>query len=180
MGVLACVALSRAYAAPVTLAVDPAASRIDISVKATVDSFVATLSVYKASVQVDSVTGGVGSAELSFRFSDVKTGNEKRDKEMLTWEQSDTFPEGRFRLVSLVAEGQGRFSAKGSLTLHGQSQDLTFPVTIDKAGAGLVVAGEATLDTRTFGLPIIKKFGLLKVDPLVVVRFHLVGMPTGT
>jgi iron complex transport system substrate-binding protein len=35
--------------------------------------------------------------------------------------------------------------------------------------------GDASLDTREFGLPVIRLFGLLKVDPVVRVRFHLQG-----
>jgi hypothetical protein len=31
------------------------------------------------------------------------------------------------------------------------------------------------VDTRDYGLPIIRVFGLLKVDPLVHVQFHLEG-----
>ena len=172
-------ALSVMQAAPVALSVTTSASRIEISVKATVDSFVGSLSAYEVAVQVDPQSQVVSSATFAFHFSDVRTGNEKRDKEMLAWEEVGKFPDGRFELTSLSPEGQGKYSAKGQMTLHGQTREVSFPVTIAQSGAGFTIDGDATLDTRQYGLPVIKKFALLKVDPLVVVHFHLVGTAVG-
>ncbi len=163
----------RAAEGPV--AIDRAASRVEISVKATVDSFVARLVNYEAAITADPATGRVGAARFAFHFADVKTGNDKRDREMNEWQQTDHFPDGAFTLASLADQGGGKSLVKGTLTLHGVTRPIEFTATLHQEARALTVDGEAVVDTRLFGLPVIRKFALLKVDPLVVVHFHLVG-----
>ena len=164
-----------ASAAEQALSVDKANSRVDIAVKATVDSFVAKLTDYAPSIQLNSELGTVTAAKISFHFADIRTGNEKRDHEMNVWQETDKFPDGNFTLGKLTMDSAHKVSAHGSLVLHGVTHELQFPVTLSRSGSGMTVDGEAELDTRWFGLPVIRKFGLLKVDPIVVVRFHLTG-----
>ena len=54
-----------------------------------------------------------------------------------------------------------------------------FPIAVTSDGRLLAIDGEAVLDTREFGLPVIRLLGLLKVDPQVAVRFHLQGTRGG-
>ena len=162
-----------------TLTVDKTGSHVDIAVKATVDSFVAKLTDYAPSIQIDPATGAVTGAKVSFHFADVKTGNEKRDREMNAWQQTDQFPEGNFTLSALTPGTEHKFTAQGSLTLHGVVHDVAFPVTITRMGTATNVEGEAEVDTRWFGLPVIRKYAFLKVDPVVVVHFHLSGVTAG-
>lgn len=162
-------------AAEALLAIDGANSRVDIAVKATADSFVGKLTGYIATITVERDTGAVTAAKVAFHFSDVKTGNEKRDREMNEWQQTKKFPDGDFTLDSLTTVSSGKFTVRGRLTLHGSTHELLFPATITRDGANVMVDGEAVVDTRIFGLPVIRKFAILKVDPLVVVRFHLAG-----
>lgn len=165
----------RLAAADAPLIVDKASSRIEIVVKATADSFVGRLADYTATGTVDPATCRVTAAQIGFNFADVKTGNEKRDAEMHLWQQTAQFPKGSFSLTSLEPAAAGKFTAHGTLVLHGVSHELVFPVTVIRDGAALSVDGEAEVDTRDFGLPLIRKFVVLKVDPIVGVRFHLAG-----
>jgi polyisoprenoid-binding protein YceI len=166
---------ARLPAAEQTVQVDKTASHIDLAVKATGDAFTGKLADFAPSVTLDSATGRITAAKISFHFNDVKTGNEKRDREMHVWQQTDKFPDGDFTLGALTASADGKISAQGTLTLHGVTLPLTFPVAIARAGAGVTVEGDAVVDTRAYGLPIIRKFGVLKVDPLVGVHVHLAG-----
>lgn len=161
-------------AADRTLVLDPVQSRVEIGVKATVDSFTGKLAQPAAVVSL-APDGSVATARLAFKFRDILTGKEKRDRAMHDWQQSDTFPDGEFVLVSLAATAPGQFNARGRLTFHGVTRELVFPVTIALDQAVYAIDGEAVVDTREFGLPIIRMLGLLKVDPLVRVRFHLQG-----
>ncbi len=161
-------------AADRTLLLDPVQSRVEIVVKATVDSFTGKLSQPQAVVTL-APDGSVATARLTFKFRDILTGKEKRDRAMHDWQQSDAFPDGEFVLAALTAAAPGQFNARGRLTFHGVTRELTFPVTIATDHAVYAVDGEAVVDTREFGLPIIRMMGLLKVDPLVRVRFHLQG-----
>jgi len=171
---LLCLLVSAAAAADRTLVLDPVQSRVEIVVKATVDSFTGKLA-QPAAVVTLAPDGSVATARLAFKFRDILTGKEKRDRAMHDWQQSDTFPDGEFILSALSPVSPGQFGARGRLTFHGVTRELTFPVTIATDHAVYAIEGEAVVDTREFGLPIIRMMGVLKVDPLVRVRFHLQG-----
>lgn len=162
-----------AAAAPVPLAVDPAQSRVEVVVKATIDSFTGTLDAYKADITVDS--GRVAAATIRFRFADVHTGKPGRDEAMHAWQDTPRHPDGVFTLRSIETAADGRMSAQGVLVFHEVSMEIVFPVSITTDRKLYAIDGEAPLDTREFGLPIIRKFALLKVDPVVKIRFHLQG-----
>lgn len=156
------------------LEVDSAQSHIDIRVQATVDSFTGSLRSYVAQVRVNEA-GDITGAEVSFRFADVITGKEKRDRAMHEWQHTDEFPTGKFMLTSLRPDGAGSATATGQLTLHGVTRAMSFPVMIAKQDSTIAIDGDAPIDTREFGLPVIRLLGLLKVDPIVRVHFHLQG-----
>jgi polyisoprenoid-binding protein YceI len=93
---------------------------------------------------------------------------------MLDWAQAPAHPEASFRLKELVPDATaGRHVARGTFTYHGVEQPLEFPVSITLDGGTCAIDGEVILDTRTYALPVIRKFAVLRVDPLVRVRFHL-------
>ena len=167
--------LACATAAEKQIVVTPEHSRIEIDVKATMGSFVGSLSDYDAAIIVDDATSEVKSAVLEFKFNAVQTGEEKRDGHMHAWQETEKYPDGRFELLRLEPSSDATHTAIGRLTLHGQTNEIRFPVTILNEGNMIVIDGEAQLDTQTFGLPIIRKFLALKVNPLVTVRFHLQG-----
>lgn len=158
------------------LAVDAAQSHVDVAVHASVDSFIGKLTHFEPRVVVDD-DGRVVSARVAFHFRDVVTGKGSRDTAMHKWQHTDEFPDGAFVLTSLepaLAPEKG-FVAVGRLTFHGVVRDLRFPVSVLRENGRYTIDGEAALDTREFGLPVIRMLAVLKVDPLVKVRFHLVG-----
>lgn len=168
-------AATTAGAAETPLVVDAAQSRVEIVVKATVDSFTGNLAAYDAAILVDPAAERITGARFAFKFADVKTGNEDRDAQMLEWAEAPKHPDGVFALSSLERDAAGATTAKGTLTLHGVAKEISFPVSVTHEAGRYAIDGEALLDTRDFGLPIIRKFLLLKVDPQVAVRFHLQG-----
>lgn len=157
------------------LRLDPSHSQVEIEVKATVDSFTGHLEHYEAGVSIDPQTGAVTGAQFSFHFKDVLTGKADRDQQMHLWQDTAHHPDGVFILAKLTRQEDGGMTASGKLTLHGLTRDITFPVAITHEGPLYAIDGDAELDTRLFGLPVIKKLLLLKVDPVVHVRFHLQG-----
>jgi polyisoprenoid-binding protein YceI len=163
----------RSVAAAETLVIDPAQSRVEIVVKATVDSFTGKLAAYDAAVTVEG--GRVATAMFRFNCSAIRTGKEGRDEAMNQWLEASKHPEGVFKLAALEPAADGQFNARGTLALHGVSREIVFPVSVITDRKVYAIDGEAPLDTRDFGLPVIRKFGLLKVDPLVKIRFHLQG-----
>lgn len=169
--VLAGFAVGPLAAAERALKVDYDQSTVDVVVKATVDSFTGRLKAYQFSGAVDAA-GKVTAAELSFRFRDVVTGKEKRDTAMHEWQHTEQFPEAKFALAAVKADPAGALRATGSFTFHGVTRDLSFPVTVAHDGDTYAIDGDAAIDTRDFGLPIIRMMLALKVDPVVHVRFH--------
>lgn len=162
-------------AAERNLVVDPALSRVEIQVKATVDSFVGKLAAYEAELTFDEAARRVTAAVFRFKFSDVKTGKPDRDAQMNEWQQTAQYPEAVYTLTSLAPAADGRLTATGTFRLHGVERTLVFPVAVTEDKSVVAIDGEVKLDTREFGLPVIRKFAVLKVDPLVTVRFHLQG-----
>ena len=165
---------SGARAAELPLKIDAAQSRVDVVVKATVDSFTGRLEAYDAAIIVEPVAGEIRSARFAFHFADVKTGKKDRDEQMHEWQDTPHHPDGEFVLTSL-AKVDGALMANGTLRLHDHAQEIRFPVSVSHEGGLFAIDGDAVIDTRDFGLPIIKKFLVLKVDPEVRVRFHLQG-----
>ena len=166
----------RAAAAEKPLTIDAAQSRVDIVVKASMDSFTGQLNRYEATLTADA-EGKIAGFRLAFQFLDITTGKESRDKAMHKWQETDKHPDGTFVLASLTPAAEGGFTAFGRLTFHGVTRELKFPVTIARDGPRYAIDGEAALDTREFGLPVIRMLALLKVDPIVRIRFHLQAQP---
>jgi polyisoprenoid-binding protein YceI len=140
------------------------------------DSFVASLTSFDATVSADPAEKHVSAAQIKFRFSDVKTANDKRDAEMNHWEQTEQFPDCIYVLDTLQPATGGTFTAHGKFTLHGVTKEITFPVTVSFQDANLCkIDGDVPLDTRDYGLSVIRKFAMLKVNPVLQVKFHLEG-----
>lgn len=158
------------------LEVDAARSRVEFAVAATVDSFTGQLRKHEAEVTLGPA-GEVTAARFRFRCADLVTGKDARDAAMQRWLESGAHPEVDFILDQLEPgkDGEAGRLAKGRLRLHGVERGLWFPVTVAAVGPERIIAGEATLDTREHGLPVIRMLGLLKVDPLVRVKFELRG-----
>ncbi len=172
--VLVLAATARLAAADHAVVFDPARSTVDVVVKATVDSFTGRLAHFSLAGTADE-TGQVTGARLDFRFRDVLTGKAKRDEAMHAWQDTAHHPDASFVLTALDTAADGGRRATGRLTFHGVTRELSFPVRLTQAGDELAVDGEAAFDTRDFGLPVIRMMGLLKVDPVVRVRFHFQG-----
>lgn len=163
-------AIAAAGAAAGPVAIAPGSLGVSVAVKATMHSFTATVAGGDLAVTGDAATRTIDSAVYKFPWSGVTTGNRKRDAEMLEWVRADDHPDGVFTLRAIETRPAGTV-ATGRLEFFGKSREIEFPVTIEPAGAGLRVSGEATLDHRQWGLKQFRKLGLLSVNPTVTVRF---------
>lgn len=155
--------------------VDPAQSAILVDVSATGHDFTARLENYSLKIAGDASSATPKTASLSWDFKDLKTGDAKRDHEMLKWMDHPKHAKGSFSLESVLKSKDGSTWARGKLTFHGVSKTIQFPVTKKKEGNKVTATGSTRIDHRDFGLKKIRKFGFLTVDPVVTVRFSLVG-----
>ena len=165
-------------AADHVLKADKERSFVNVDVKSTVKNFTARLDTYEARLTADD-TGKIKAAVLTFKFTDLKTGETARDEEMIKWLGGGT-PEGRFDLgiLALAPDGQGQVT--GKLTFHGETQHLEFAVNIQRSGDTYTITGQTTLDYRNWSLKVVKKALLFKVDPEVKVRFKLTAVTPDT
>lgn len=158
-----------------TLVIDKTRSRVEADVKATVDSFTGQLQDYDARIAVDPASNRITAATFRFQVADFKTGKDARDAKLHAWQDTAHHPDAEFTLGRIEPAADGRLLAHGEFRFHGVAQPLEFPVALIVDHTTYALDGEATVDTRRFGLPIIRVMAFLKVDPLVKVRFHLQG-----
>ena len=174
---LACAVLFPVFAAAAPFTVDPASIKIEVAARATMHGFTGKLDSALVTLDADAATGTISAATVRFAWADLKTGDTARDKEMLAWATAKS-PEGVFLLVKLApGTAADTFTATGTLTLNGPSREISFPATIAKTAAGWAVSGTATIDHRNWGLPKIRKFGMLTVNPVVTITFALTAKP---
>jgi polyisoprenoid-binding protein YceI len=154
--------------------IDADASRIGIAVRLSMGSFKGVLEKYDARIRIAPGEKFIGKAELDFDFADLKTGNKRRDKDMLEWMDYENHPKGSFRLEGLAAQGE-QLEARGTVTLHGVSKPIAFPVTIAVEGERATAEGSVKLNFLDFDLKPIRKMLIITVKPEVTIDFHLEG-----
>lgn len=156
------------------LKIDRSRSFVDVDVDAT-KNFTAHLDRYDAKLMVDD-GGKIKSGVLTFRFQDLKTGNETRDADMIKWLGGGD-PVGSFELgnVALTPDGQGQ--ASGRLVFHDAVDRVEFPINLLKSGEDYVITGETTIDYTHWNLKVIRRAFLFTVSPAVKIRFKFTGTP---
>ena len=161
-------------AAERSLKIDRSRSFVDVDVDAT-KNFTAHLDAYDAKVGVDDA-GKIKSAVFTFRFADLKSGNDSRDTDMIKWLGGGA-PEGRFELGNLALTPDGQGQASGRLIFHGVTERIEFPINVTRVDGAYAITGETTIDYRNWKLKVIRKAFLFTVAPEVKVRFKLTGTP---
>lgn len=161
-------------AAEHSLKIDPSRSFVDVDVNAT-KNFTAHLDAYDAKVGMDEAAKIKG-AVFTFKFTDLKSGNDTRDADMIKWLGGGT-PEGRFELGTLALTPDGQGQASGRLIFHGVTYRIEFPVNVTRAGGACIITGEAAVDYRNWGLKVIRRAFFFTVSPEVTVRFKFTGVP---
>jgi polyisoprenoid-binding protein YceI len=154
--------------------IDPDVSRIEIAVRLSMGSFEGVLEKYDARIQIAAGDKTTRAAELDFDIADLKTGNKRRDKDMLKWMDYENHPKGSFRLEELAAQGE-QLEARGTVTIHGVSKPIAFPVTIAFEGEHVTAEGSAKLSFLDFDLKPIRKMLFITVKPEITIDFHLEG-----
>jgi polyisoprenoid-binding protein YceI len=155
------------------LKIDRTRSFVDVDVSVTMSSFVAHLDQYDASFTLDDV-GKVKAGSFKFKFTALKTGDDKRDAAMIKWLGGGS-PEGLFQLGVLALAPDGQGVVNGNLKFHNSTQRIEFPVVVTQANGTYAITGETNVDYTEWGLKVIRKAVVVKVDPVVRVRFKLIG-----
>ncbi len=173
LGAALCGMLMIGAAGADTLKVDPKRSRIHVDARSTGHGFTGTLEKYTAKVEGDTGKLEPTTFELDWKFADLNTYNNKRDHNMMKW-LGDTKARGSFRFVKCWQKGGVKY-AQGKLTINKVSKTISFPYTAKQEGNWITIDGTAKLDYTDFKLPLIRAVAVMKVQPELAVRFHVVG-----
>jgi len=163
-----------ALAAERPMKIDRSRSFLDVDVDAT-RNFTAHLDRYEAKLTVDDA-GKIKTAVFTFKFADLKSGNDQRDADLIKW-IGGSDAEGRFELGNLAVTPDGQGQASGRLTFHGVTDRVEFPINLTKADGDYIITAETTIDYRNWKLKVIRKAFLFTVSPDVKIRFKLTGTP---
>ncbi len=156
-----------------TLEVDKTKSKIGFDAKATGHVFAGSLKDYKISATGDEATRKPTSLELSWNFDDLDTANDDRDAQMLKWLGGGT-QMGSFKFTNVTTKN-GADWVEGSLTIHGITKTIQFPITLKVDGDVVTTSGKVTINYKDFDLPIIRSMLVMTVDPELTISFTLVG-----
>ena len=106
---------------------------------------------------------------------DAQLDADKRAEVQRTMHSSDVldsarFSEIRFRSASIEKTGEGKWTVRGDLTLHGQTQ----PVLVNVTGGNGHYRGSSTFKQRAFGMkPVSIAGGTIKVKDEVRIEFEV-------
>ena len=156
-----------------TLEVDSGKSRLSVDVKATGHAF-AGWGPREFSISIRGDTGALApqAVELKWNFKDLLTGEDERDHKMLDWLEHPKFGTGVFTCRA-SAEAKDGTRWRGNLKFHGVSKTIQFPVKTTRSGKDHDDEQLVRIDHQDFDLD--KTKVVLTVDPVVTVRFNLVG-----
>ena len=152
--------------------IDSEQSFINVEVHVPLQNFRSHLASYNAAVGLGG-DGNISDVALTFRFSDLHSGNGVRDAHMMAW-LGGVEATGAFILESLTSAADGTEHALGLLEIHGVKQPVKFPVVVERHGRDYTISGEVHFDYRQWELPLLSRVGE-RVDPQLTVRFKLAG-----
>ena len=163
---------------------DPAATKIDFTLGATMHTVHGTFKLKSGEIRFDPVTGKTSGAVIVDATSG-NTGNSDRDKKMHAEVlESARFPEITFTPShvkgSIAPQGTSQLEVAGVVRLHGQDHDVTLAISVELAANGQLRA------STTLAVPYIK-WGLknpsnffLHVSDTVNLDVHATGQIAST
>jgi polyisoprenoid-binding protein YceI len=131
-------------------------------------------------VEADVVDGRLGEAfagRLEVPVKRLRSGNPLNDAELQRRVDARRYPTivGEVRGAAQLGD-DGRFRVEGDLTFHGVTRTVEGELQVTVDGDRLTIEGEHVFDIRDFGIKP-PRILMLRVEPEVTVRIHLVAEP---
>ena len=156
------------------LVIDTAKTKVSVFGESTLHDFTSEVTRFDLRIAVDSDSGIIESARFAFHFTDLDSGNKKRDKTMLKWLSHNNFPTGTFS-SSKITRVNGQWVAEGILSFHGVEKVIRFPFELKKENGKYLIDAKTVIDYQNWNLEIIKVMGFLKVFPALEITIHVEG-----
>lgn len=115
----------------------------------------------------------------------LKTGNNRRDRDLNKSMESEKYPTIRFELTGVEARTASGDSVPvallGRFTIHGVTRDATVPAQLAFLPDGVRVRGETPLNLKDYGIGgLTKMMGMLQMHEEILVHVDLVFGSTAT
>jgi polyisoprenoid-binding protein YceI len=165
-----------------TLTLDPAKTRVDFTLGATMHSVKGSFRLERGTIQLDR-SSSVASGEIVLDAKSAQTGNDGRDRDMHAKVlESAKFPKIVFRVERLEGKvpqsGRGDVKLHGTLEFHGDRHPFTIPAQVNLAGGQVTGTARFRIPYVAWGLTDPSKL-VLRVDKEVAVELKVVGKITG-
>lgn len=130
---------------------------------------------YIYDIEIDPTTLTVSQAVCSFKFADLDSGKNSRDKKMCKWMDIEKYPTAKFEMnTQLPDNAAGEHVAKGTFTMHGTERPITINYTLKREGEQVILKGHCQFDHKDWGLEQVRLL-FFSVETLLKPHFHLVG-----
>jgi polyisoprenoid-binding protein YceI len=127
-----------------------------------------------ATVEADTITAADLEADLTTLTSDDgRRDNALRDRGL----ESGRFPDARFELTGPVDVSRRRTTARGELTLHGETQPIQVRLNSQRAGNGIELVGSSRIEFADFGIEPPSVAGFVTVEDQGTLEFKLLLEP---
>ena len=170
--------ISSARAQEISAQLDPAQTKIEFALSATMHTVHGNFKLKRGEVRFDPSTGAASGA-IVIDAASGESGNDGRDKRMhREILESDKFPEIIFMPKqikgALAAEGTSKLEAAGQIRLHGQDHDVTLPLEVVSGGGKVQIATQIVIPYVEWGLKNPSTF-ILRVSDKVMIEIHAAG-----
>jgi len=134
--------------------VDYAKSRLGFTVQWSNEPFSGTFKKWNADIDFDPANLAQAHASVDVDLASEESDEPDFDSGLKGAQGFATsqFPTAHFVTKSFVQKAANAYVARGSLTLHGVSQDITLPFTLTMSGRRAHIAGSAHVLRSDFGL----------------------------
>ena len=151
---LVMVAAAIAPLAMAATSVDPAKSDIMATFKQLGVSVDAHFTKFNAVIDYDPANVAQAKAQVDIDVASFDLGDAEYNKEVAKkdWFNAASFPRATFVSSTITAAGAGKFTAAGTLTIKGKSQNVTVPVTVKQVGTDQVFEGTLPIKRLYFNI----------------------------
>lgn len=140
-------------------ALDPAASRVEFSATVQGAVFTGTITGMAGTIAFDPDNLAGSRADITVAIATARSGSDERDASMQqpAWFDTESFPESRYVTSTITADGENRYTARGTLTIRDVSLPVEVPFTLeistDDAGNKIAkMDGTFTLQRLDYGV----------------------------
>ena len=107
----------------------------------------------------------------------LKTGNDRRDRDLVKTMEAEIFPLIRFELAAVAPEWQRGDSAgvtlRGNFVIHGVTRETSFPAAVFRGSEGIHLTATLPMDLHDYQVKNLTRFLVLKMQRDIVVHVDL-------